>query len=108
MKRGQFVTIAMQGDYGKPRPALIVQSDAYAELPSIVVCPVSSDLQEDMDEFRIDVQPDSENGLRLDSQIMVDKIVSLPLTKVGKVIGDADGDVMDRVTRAMVVLLKIT
>jgi mRNA interferase MazF len=108
MRRGQFVTIALQGEYGKPRPGLVVQSDAYAELPSVAVCPVSSDLQPDMDEFRIDVEPDRTNGLRLSSQIMIDKIVSLPRSKIGAIIGEADAELTERVTRALAVFLKIT
>ena len=49
MRRGQFVTVATSGDYGKPRPALVVQSDLFAELPSVVICPLTTTLRDDAD-----------------------------------------------------------
>ncbi|GAB4204220.1 MAG: hypothetical protein Fur0019_04650 [Tibeticola sp.] len=62
MKRGDFVTVALQGDFGKPRPALIVQSDLLAEWGSVIVCPVTSELREVA--FRVLVEPTSGTGLQ--------------------------------------------
>jgi mRNA interferase MazF len=107
MLRGQFVTIALQGEYGKPRPGLIVQAASFSKHPSIVVCPVSSAVQIDMDEFRVDLAPSAKNGLRVASQIMIDKVVALPRSKIGKLIGEADDELMERVTRKLAVLLGI-
>ncbi len=107
MQRGQFVTIAVPGDYGKPRPALVVQNDLFAELPSVVVCPLTSMVRSDADLFRLDVEPTPGNGLRQLSQIAVDKITVVPAAKVGDVIGMADDALLLRVNRALALFLSI-
>lgn len=87
IKRGDVVLCAAPGDYGKPRPAVVVQSDLFNPThPSITLCPVTSDLQP-ATLFRLGVIPSSENGLKKNSQVMVDKITSLPRKRIGKVIG---------------------
>ncbi|EKZ6383129.1 type II toxin-antitoxin system PemK/MazF family toxin [Klebsiella pneumoniae] len=73
------MTVSLQGDYGKPRPALIVQSDLLTDLESVVLCPVTSDLRNAA--FRVTVEPNPANGLRALSQVMVDKLSTLPRTK---------------------------
>jgi len=70
--RGDFVTIAMQGDFGKPRPALVIQADQFSEHATVTVLPVTSTLIA-APLFRMTVQPSAENGLRKPSQVMVDK-----------------------------------
>lgn len=107
MRRGDFVTVATQGDYGKPRPALVVQNDLFDALPSVVILPLTSLLRDDADQIRIDVAPSDENGLREKSQIAVDKVTVIPVGKVGKTIGRADDALMLRVTRAMALFLGI-
>ena len=107
IRRGQFVTVAVPGDYGKPRPALIVQSDLFAELPSFVVCPLTSMLRTDADQFRLEVEPSPTNGLRHRSQIAIDKITVLPADKIGEVIGRADDALLLRVNRALALFLSI-
>ncbi len=82
MRRGQFVTVATLGDYGKPRPALVVQSDLFAELPSVVICPLTTMLRDDADLFRLEVDLSKRNGLREVSQIAIDKITVVPVTKI--------------------------
>ena len=74
VRRGQFVVVATTGDHGKPRPALIVQSDLFAELPSAVICPLTSMLRDDADQFRLQVDPSKHNGLPDVSQVAIDKI----------------------------------
>lgn len=86
LKRGDLVTVALQGDMGKPRPALVVQSDHFAELPAITVLPITSTLV-DAPLLRVDVEPSAQNGLAKRSQIMVDKPQTLHRSKVGGVIG---------------------
>ena len=107
-RRGQFVTVVLAGDYGKPHPALVVQSDLFALHPSVVVCLLTSDLQSGVQDFRIDVLPTEHNGLRRQSQIAVDKIGAVRADKVGAVIGHADAQLMALVTRAMALFLNIT
>jgi mRNA interferase MazF len=107
MRRGQFVTIAVPGDYGKPRPALVVQSDLFAELPSVVICPLTTTIRTDADLFRLEVEPSPRNGLRQLSQIAIDKMTVIPVGKVGAVIGQADDALLLRVNRALTLFLGI-
>ena len=106
-RRGDFVTVATPGDYGKPRPALIVQNDLFDALPSVVLLPLTSTLRDDADQIRIDVAPSVENGLREKSQIAIDKMTVVPASKIGHTIGRADDALMLRVTRAMALFLGI-
>ena len=101
MKRGDLVVVAMQGDYGKPRPALVVQSDLFNEThASITVAPVTSTIV-DTPLFRVTVEPSRRNGLRLVSQIMVDKVTTVRRQRLGQTIGRLEEDVMLRVSRAL-------
>ena len=104
MKRGDIVTIALQGDYGKPRPALVIQSDLFAEHPSVTVLPVTSE-RRDAPLFRIDVEPSDDNGLRKVSAVMVDKPQTVARARIGSTIGRLDDDSMLAVTRALAVFL---
>ena len=101
MKRGDLVVVAMQGDYGKPRPALVVQSDLFNDSHgSITVIPVTSTIV-DTPLFRVTVEPSRRNGLRLVSQIMVDKVITVRRQRLGQTIGRLEEDVMLRVSRAL-------
>ena len=101
MKRGDLVVVAMQGDYGKPRPALVVQSDLFNDRhASITVVPVTSTIV-DTPLFRITVEPSRRNGLRLVSRVMVDKVTTVRRERLGQPIGHLEDDVMLRVSRAL-------
>lgn len=100
MKRGDLMTIALSGDYGKPRPALVVQDNAYAELPVVTVLPLTSDVQE-QHLVRITVQPSRENGLRKLSQIMIDRVSTVPRTRTGEPFGRLDAAAMSAVDAAL-------
>jgi mRNA interferase MazF len=102
--RGDLVAIALQGDLGKPRPALVIQSDLFADHPTVTVMPVTSDLR-DAPLFRLAVQPSAENGLRVPSQIMVDKAQTVTRDKVGRKIGRLDPAAMVAVNRALALFL---
>jgi mRNA interferase MazF len=106
MMRGDFVTIAMQGDFGKPRPALVIQANQFDEHVTVTVLPVTSTLVA-APLLRITVQPGTENGLRKPSQVMVDKAMTVKRDKVGKAIGRIDADAMVEVERCLAVLLGI-
>ncbi len=106
MRRGDLVTVAAPGDYGKPRPALVIQSDSFAELSSVTLCLVTSTLLEAR-LFRITVDPSSENGLRRISQVEVDKIVTVKRQRVGGVIGRLDDATMLKVSRSLAVFAGI-
>jgi mRNA interferase MazF len=104
VKRGDLVTIALSGDYGKPRPALVIQSDLFDAHPSITILPVTSALR-DAPLFRIQVHPNADNGLRRTSAVMVDKHQTVAREKVGKTIGHLDDESMLAVNRALAVFL---
>ncbi|TYO68037.1 type II toxin-antitoxin system PemK/MazF family toxin [Bradyrhizobium hipponense] len=87
MQRGDVVVVAAAGDYGKPRPAVIVQTDAFPQShASVVLCQLTSDLVDALD-FRVTVEPKPENGLRLTSQVMADKPVTVRRERIGQRIG---------------------
>ncbi len=105
MKRGSLVTIAMQGDFGKPRPALIIQSNMFnKEHATVTVLLISSELVE-APIFRLNVLPNSQNGLTKPCQIQVDKIMSVRAEKIGKKIGELDEASLTSVNRALAVWL---
>lgn len=104
MTRGDLVTVVLEGDYGKPRPALVVQSGLFDELPSVTIMPITSELR-DTPLFRLDVQPSVANGLKHRSQIMVDKIHTLGRDRIGQVIGVLENDRMISVDRHMALFL---
>jgi len=104
MRRGDLVTVALQGDLGKQRPALVIQSDLFDAHPSMAILPVTSELR-DAPLFRILVNPTEQNGLAKPSQVMVDKPQSIVRKKVGAVFGRLDDETMLAVNRALAVFL---
>lgn len=107
LKRGDVVLVVAPGSYGKPRPAVVVQTDLANEThPSCVVCPLTSHWR-DAPLFRLDVEPNHENGLVKASQIMVDKIITLPREKIKETIGRFDEETMTRLTRSLAFWLGI-
>jgi mRNA interferase MazF len=107
MKRGDLVTVILPGAYGKPRPAVIVQSDIYESMESVTFLPLTSEVLPKQ-VFRITVAPTAENGLQMQSQVMADKCSTLPLTKVGAVFGQLDDAAMGRIDRALAAFLGFT
>ena len=101
MKRGDLVVVAVAGDYGKPRPALVVQADVFNEShPSVTLLPVTSPLV-DAPLFRLTVEPSPGNGLRALSQIMIDKVTTVRRARIGATIGYLEDDLLLRVSRAL-------
>ena len=104
-QRGDLVRVTLQGDYGKPRPALVVQSDLLEELDSVVLCPLTSALRNAA--FRVTVEPNPSNGLRTLSQVMVDKLSTLPRAKVTEPFGRLDEERMKAVDRALLLVVGV-
>ncbi|MFU2485966.1 type II toxin-antitoxin system PemK/MazF family toxin [Thauera sp. WH-1] len=102
--RGDLITVALQGDYGKPRPAVVIQSDLFDEHPSVTLLPLTSDLR-DTPLFRITIEPSPENGLRQRSQVMVDKIHTVPRAKLGPSLGRLSDDEQIAVNRSLMLFL---
>ena len=109
MRRGDVVLVALQGDYGKPRPAVILQNDLITaeESDSVIVCPMTSDVS-GMREFRVQVEPTPENGLRSRSEVMVEKLAGVPRRRLRDVIGRLDADAMRAVEQASHLVLGFT
>jgi len=106
MMRGDFVTIAMQGDFGKPRPALVIQANHFSESATVTVLPVTSTLVA-APLLRIKVRPDAENGLQKPSQVMIDKIMTVKRDKVGPTFGRLGADALVEVERCLALFLGI-
>ena len=105
MKRGDLVIVSAPGDYGKPRRAVIVQSDVFNEThASIVVCLITSERQH-APLFRIDVQPSETTGLTVTSQIMVDKIVALRRERIAQHVGHLNDETMVRLNRSLALFI---
>lgn len=101
MRRGDVVAVAATGDYGKPRLAVIVQTDALpAEHASVILCQMTSELTE-APEFRVTIDPTKGNGLRARSQVMADKPVTIRRARVGQPLGRLDDDDMTRLNVAL-------
>ena len=106
MRRGDVVTVAAPGDYGKPRPAIVIQSDLFGDLPSVTLCLMTSELHH-TPILRITVDPTPETGLRRLSQVQVDKVVTVKRERVGGVVGRLDDASMLKVSRSLAVFLGI-
>lgn len=104
MKRGDVVTVAMSGDFGKPRPALVVQSNSFADTGTVTVLLVTSTAIE-APLLRVPVLPDAENGLAQPSWVMIDKAMSVKRERVGRLIGRVREETMLTVTRNLAVFL---
>lgn len=99
--------MAAKGHYsGKPRPALIIQADLFAELLSVTVCLLTSHLVE-APLIRLTVEPGADNGLDKVCQIEIDKLVTVPRTRIGSRIGALDHETMVRVDRSLALFLGI-
>jgi len=106
MKRGDLVPIVQPGAYGKPRPALVIQSDLFNVHPSVTILPLTSELR-DTPLFRLRVEPSEENGLRITSEVMVDKITTVPREKAREVFGRLEEEHLREVERLLAVWLGI-
>ncbi len=107
MKRGEVWIVAGGKDYaGKPRPVVILQDDRFDRTDSVTVCAFTTD-PTDAPLFRLLVKPSESNGLRAVSRLMVDKITTIPRTKLGAHVGRLDDEDMVRLNRAVLVFLGI-
>lgn len=104
--RGDIVKVVAPGAYGKPRPAVVIQADVLTgvEVNSVLVCLVSSHVV-DATKFRLLVEPNTKNGLLRASQIMVEKIISMPRNRIVGVVGKLDDEAMIRLNRALAFVL---
>lgn len=105
MRRGDTWTIAGGKDYAsKPRPVVILQDDSFDATDSITVCAFTTD-ETEAPLFRLPVMPNERNGLRTACRLMVDKITTVPKSKMGARIGRLDDEDILRLNRAVLVFL---
>lgn len=106
MTRGDIVTVSPPGAYGKPRPALVIQSDWLVETDSILVCLLTSTFR-DAPLYRLTIEPTAANGLRSVPQIMTDKIIAMPRAKCSMPIGRLERDTLATLNRMLALVLGI-
>jgi mRNA interferase MazF len=106
VRRGDLVTVAMAGDFGKPRPALVIQSDRFEETGTVTVLLVTGTLV-DAPLIRLTLDPSPHNGLNKRSQIMVDKAMTVRREKIGGALGRIEPEEMLGVSRALAMFLGI-
>jgi len=107
VKRGEIWTVSGGADYsGKPRPVVILQDDRFDRTDSVTVCAFTTDPTE-APLFRLLIKPSESNGLRAESRLMVDKVTTVPKTKLGTRIGQLSDKDMLRLNRAVLVFLGI-
>jgi mRNA interferase MazF len=104
--RGSLVTVPAQGDYGKPRPAVIVQSNALDETDSVLVCLCTSELR-DAPIYRLTIEPSDTTGLRVPSQVIVDKIMAVRRDRCGPAIGRLDDEMTLQLNRMLALVIGI-
>lgn len=105
MKRGDIRTVAGGNDYaGKPRPVVVVQDDSFDATDSITICAFTTD-ETEAPLFRLPVEPNERNGLRAACRLMVDKITTVPKSKLGLPIGRLDDEDILRLNQAIAVFL---
>ena len=106
MKRGDLVVVSAVGDYGKPRPAVVIQSDWVTATESVLVALLTSAVA-DAPIYRLNIEPSEANGLKAPSQVMVDKIVAIPREKCGTIIGRIEGATLIALDRLLAVVIGI-
>jgi mRNA interferase MazF len=105
MRRGDVWTVAGGKDYaGKARPVVILQDDSFDGTASITICAFTTDDTE-APLFRLPVEPNERNGLRVPCHLMVDKVTTVPKSKVGAHIGRLDDEDVLRLNQAVLVFL---
>lgn len=100
MKRGDIVSVVVPGAYGKPRPALVIQSVLFAEHPSQTICLLTTH-QRETPLFRYAIEPAPLNGLQEVSHVQIDKIMTVPSERIGSVIGRLTDTQMLEITRLL-------
>ena len=104
MKRGDVVVAVFQGDYGKPRPAVVIQGDLFADSDSLLLCQFTSDGYHAVIR-RISVLPTTQNGLKVKSQITADKIFAIRRDKIERVIGTLDDNTLNQLNVSLALVV---
>jgi mRNA interferase MazF len=106
IKRG-CLFIAVHGEFGRPRPVVIVQADEFSQTTTLLVCPITSNVTENL-AIRPTIEPKPENGLRIRSQIMADKMLAMPRDHIRQQIGIIASETMSELDTALLLVLGLT
>ena len=106
VRRGDLITVAVNDDCGKPRPALVVQSDYLPETDSILVCPLTTTIR-DVPIYRLALPANAATGLRQPSQIMVDKMTAVRRDRCGPPIGQVDSEALAKLKALLAFVLGV-
>lgn len=107
LKRGEIVIAVLAGDYGKPQPALVVQSDLFnATHASVLLCPITTDIR-DLPLIRATLTPNRGNGLKSVSQVMVDKVTAVSRERIRQKTGRVSSSLMEQVNSLLRVWLNL-
>jgi mRNA interferase MazF len=104
LNRGDIIIVAPPGEFGKPRPVLVVQSDLSLVGLTVTFVPITSDLEHNP-ELRVPISPTAENGLRKPSELMIDRIQTCTWSRVGGHIGHIDAATLRKVEIALMLHL---
>ena len=104
IKRGAVVTVALPGDFVKPRPAVVLRSDHFAAHQLVSLAPLTT-FRRNAPLLRIDIAPSTSNGLTAPSQAMIDALQSVRVQRIGEIIGQLTAADLRRITRAVAVYL---
>jgi mRNA interferase MazF len=108
IKRGDIVLCVVSGDYGKPRPGLVIQSDLFNPThSSVLVLPITTH-RVDAPLFRIDLKPTKANGLKAASQVMVDKATALKRDRIKRSLGSLAPSALGKCEDALRLMLGIS
>lgn len=102
MKKGDIVVAAPHGEYGKPRPAVVVQDMDIDDIESVILCLMTSTIKNSV--LRVTVEPSAQTGLQNVSQVMTDKLMTVRKAKIAKVIGRIPDDAMEKIDQALILL----
>ena len=103
MKKGDIVVVAPQGEFGKPRPAVVVQDMRIDEIESVILCLMTSTIRDSV--LRVTIEPSAKTGLQKVSQVMTDKLITIRKDKIGQVLGTISDDEMKKINQALILLL---
>jgi len=107
LRRGDIAILSAPGDYGKPRPALVIQSDAFHLLDSVIVALLTTHLQAEPALSRKRIAPTDGNGLSRESEVMLDKLLTMPRRKVSDAIGHLSSTEMVEISSALALILDL-
>lgn len=107
MKRGDLVIVSLPGDYGKPRPAVVIQNDKLESRLDSYIIALLTTFDEGARILRVDVAPTAENSLQKPSKIMVDKLYAIPEHRIHQHIGKLDASIMRSIDRALMMILDL-